>query len=261
MTSGADAETRLNDFLAEQMRLLNGPQLPRNLYHYTPAAGMKAIIASGVLRAHNLGQMNDFAEARYAASVMRAHVDRGYAVEPNPHAIELLNAIRQQLSTVDLSNVFALSFTLDGDEPGMWRLYADLSRGFSFAVPFHEAVRWAGLDHKGMMLKCSYDPDILTEFCARTLAKMREIYLDDVGAGLQPNPRSAAAVFLGNVSWFAPAFKPDVWHDEQEWRFVFSRPQIEHKALPGGRTCVELPLARPAAGKQSPIVAICAGPD
>ncbi|MFO1154747.1 MAG: hypothetical protein U1E42_13960 [Rhodospirillales bacterium] len=74
MNTEANIEMLFNNFLTEQLKLLNGQDLPQSLYHYTSAAGMQAIIESGVIRAHNLGQMNDLAEAIYAASVMRAHV-------------------------------------------------------------------------------------------------------------------------------------------------------------------------------------------
>jgi hypothetical protein len=260
MVVAPDAEARLNSFLADQLRLLAGTDIPRSVYHYTSSQGMRAIVSSGVLRAHNLGQMNDFAEGRYAASFMRAHIERGYALEQNPAATELLGVMRRQLTGVDLSNVFALSFTADGDEPGMWRLYADGGRGFSFAIPTRDALSWAGDGHKGMFVGCVYDSKTLTRFCMQALAKIRAIYLADVAGGLMPNPTEYAGMFLQNVSWFAPAFKPDVWSDEKEWRFIFSRPPPGHKLF-DGRHYIELPLVLPTPENPQPITAICAGPD
>ena len=221
---------------------------------------MRAIIASSVLRAHNLGQMNDFAEGRYAASVMRAHIDRGYAVEPNPVAMELLGTMRRQLTSVDLSNVFALSFTSDGDELGMWRLYADGGRGFSFAIPTSDALTWAGDGHKGMFVGCVYDPRTLARFCADALARIRDIYLSDVADNPSLDAPDYAQMFLQNISWFAPAFKPEIWSDEKEWRFIFSRPRSEHKVT-DGRHYIELPLVLPTVKNPQPITALCAGPD
>ena len=253
------SETQLDEFLAEQARWLAGDP-PRSLYHYCSGAGMQAIIRSGVLRAFNLGQMNDFAEGRYAASVMRAHIDRGYSIEPNPRALALLQAMRQQLTGINLTNVFALSFTTDGDEVGMWRLYADRGRGFSFATRIEDALSWGSSGHLGFLLKVSYDPPMLDEFCIRTLTKIHELYLADVAATLAPDPARYANLFLENVAWFAPAFKPHVWHDEQEWRFIFVRPSADHKKLPDGRMYIELPLTPPSATDPRPITAICGGP-
>ena len=253
------SETQLHEFLAEQARWLAG-DLPRSVYHYTSGPVMQSIVRSGVLRAFNLGQMNDFAEGRYAASVMRAHIDRGYAVEPNPDAAVLLQAMRQQLTSINLSNVFALSFTTDGDEMGMWHLYADRGKGFSFAIRIDNALSWASSGHLGLLLKVSYDPAVLDQFCVRTLTKIREMYLADVAAAVAPDPAQYANLFFENVAWFAPAFKPYVWHDEKEWRFIFVRPPADHKKLPDGRTYIELSLTPPSATDPRPITAMCGGP-
>ena len=137
-------------------------KVPGFLYHYTKAASLEAILTSGVMRAYNLGKMNDLVEARYAASVMRAHIERGFAVEEDPNASDLLGELRRQLVGVDLSDTFALSFSPDGDELGMWKLYSDRGRGFSFAVPILTALSW--LSHHGMLLRCNYDHHVLSDF-------------------------------------------------------------------------------------------------
>ncbi len=260
MAVAPDAVNRLNAYLADQLRLLAGNDIPQSVYHYTSRQAMRAIISSGMLRAYNLGEMNDFSEGRYAASFMRAHIDRGYAIESNQDTMALLGAMRQQLTRVDLSNVFALSLTSDGDEAGMWRLYADRGCGFSFAIPTRNALSWAGDGHKGMFASCIYDSRTLTRFCADALTKIREIYLSDAAKGLGVDPAEYAAMFLDNISWFAPIFKPDVWSDEREWRFIFSRQKSEHKSS-DGRYYIDLPLASPTPQNPQPITAICAGPD
>jgi len=250
-------ESRFGELLSALFRELAG-DFPASLYHYTSVASLRSIVTSGVMRAYNLGQMNDWVEARYAASIMRAHIDRSFAVEENPNASELLGALREV--GVDFSDTFALSFTSDGDELGMWRLYADRTRGFSFAVPLHNALSWLGDGHHGLIMKCSYDHQVLSHFCARALDRMRQIYLDDILAGKHVEPATYANVFLQNATWLAPAFKPAVWQDEKEWRFIFRRPSVQHHKLTSGRTYIELPLL---ATPQStpPIAAMCAGPD
>jgi hypothetical protein len=247
---------RFDDFLS-QAPWLAVPERPQSLYHYTSAKGMQAIVSSGVLRAYNLGKMNDFAECRYAASVMRAHIDRCYAVEPNSVAMDLFGAMRQRLTDIDISTIFALSLTADGDEMGMWRLYADHGRGFSFEIPFAERL-WQG--QWGMPVKCIYDFNSLTSFCKQMLIKIREIYLSDVDAGVRPDPEGWANTFFRSIAWFAPAFKPEVWCDEQEWRLIFLK-RSSFSILPNttldDRSYIELPLR---VSKKNPIISICAGP-
>ncbi len=259
MTSMSGPQERLREYLFEQARHLAG-DVPMALYHYTSAEGMKAILRSGTLRAYNLGQMNDTAEARYAVSVMRAHIDRRFAVEANPDALELFAVIRQQFGGVQLPNLFVLSFTTDCDEPGMWRLYADRGRGFGFAIPTAKAVSWAGDTHNGLFLKCSYDCAVLSKLCEQALDKILRIYLADIKAGVPKDAIPYAVGFLESVSWFAPGFKPDAWRDEKEWRFVFMWSDANHQRSHDGRTFIALSLAV-TPENPTPIVAVCAGPD
>ncbi len=220
---------------------------------------MQGILTSGVLRAYNLGQMTDFTEGLYAASIMSAVLDRAFASAKDDNIKQLLAALRRQLTKVDLSNVFALSLTEDGDEPGMWEIYAEGGQGFGFAIPIYKALKWRE-EHKAMFLKCHYKPEELESFCKAALQKITDIYLGDVAAGAAPNPDVYAAMFLEDVSWFAPAFKQQIRADEKEWRYVVVRPVAEHKHTDDGRAYIELPL-QPTPQFPHPIEAICAGPN
>jgi len=259
-TKGMTARSRLNEYLTSEVKRWTGSDLPPSLYHYTSGAGINAIASGKVLRAYNLGQVNDFVEGRFAASIMRANIDRSYALEADTAALALFASMRRQLVNVELSQVFVLSFTTNGDEPGMWRLYADRGRGFSFSIRLHTALTWAAEAHDGIILKCNYGEAALQDFCAASLVKVREIFLSDSQVGLDPNPDEYAQMFLENSAWLAPAFKPEIWKDEREWRFLFVRPREAHKKQEDGRTFIELPLIPEGLAKQSPISAICCGP-
>lgn len=235
--------------------------MPPALYHYTSSAGMRSIASSGIIRAYNLGKMSDFVDGRYAATIMRAHIDRAYAVEVDGDALELFAALRAALSAVELGDVFVLSLTVDGDEMGMWRLYADRGKGFSFVMPTKNAHTWGLQHHRGTFLKCIYDYKILASLCDESLKKLRELFLADVAAGLKPDPAYCAAWFLDLAAWLSAAFKPEVYRDEREWRFVFRCPAEYHKVSEDGRTFVELPVFSSNPEFSCPFTAICAGPD
>ena len=96
-------------------------------------------------------------------------------------------------------------------------------------------------------------------FCTRALDRICRIYLDDLVAGKRVELATYASVFLQNVTWLLPAFKPAVWQDEKEWRSIFRQPNMEYHKLAFGRTFVELPLL--VTPQNDPIAAICAGPD
>jgi hypothetical protein len=204
--------------------------------------------------------MNDFVEGRFAASIMRASIERAYALEPNEFVVQLFVEMRKQLAVGDLAQVFVLSFTTDGDEPSMWRLYADRGKGFSFAIRLHTALAWALHKLQGVVLKCAYGEREVQLFCANALAAMRDIYISELESGVIPDPAIYAQLFLNNIAWLAPAFKPEIWKDEREWRFIFVRPPEEHKKHVDGRTFIELPLVPDTEEKITPISAICGGP-
>jgi hypothetical protein len=214
---------------------------------------MQGIIRSGCMWAHSIEQQNDYTEVRYAASVMRAHIERAYAVEPDALACELFLALRRQMATIFLGNLFVLSYSGDGDELGMWRLYADRGTGFSFGFPLHAAKEWPGTI---IIAKCQYDFRKLDLFCSASLIKVRELYLAAVKSGCNSDVDGIAAMFFRHIAWFATIFKPHVWADEQEWRIVFHRGPEHHKKRDDERSYIDVPPSG-----SFPIEAICAGPN
>jgi len=257
----ANFEDRFLAFVSQQHLAHFVSDKPPALYHYKTSAGMQSIASSGVIRAHNLGKMSDFTDGRYAAAIMRTHIDRAYAVEGDGDALELLSAMRTQLSAVELDDVFVLSLSVDGDEMGMWRLYADRGRGFSFVMPYEDARTWGLRHHVGTLLKCIYDCKTLALLCDESLKQLRELFLADVAVGLAPDPVYCAKWFLDLAAWLSSAFKPEVYRNEREWRFVFRCPAKYHKISADGRTFVELPVFSSNPEISCPFTAICAGPD
>lgn len=242
-------------FLSEFEKLYAGER-PAAFYHYTSAAGMRAIIETGQMRAFNVQFMNDHAELRYSASVMRAHIDRAYAVEPDPLFSDVLSCIRRTQIPLDLNQLFLLSFSPDGDELGMWGLYAERRSGFAFAFDPHDI---AGVPNS-LILPCKYDPSELRDFCMRCLIGLREIVLQDRSAGTAQSAQHYADEFLKAAVWFAPVFKPQVWSDEREWRMVITRPGTHHQHLEDGRHYINIP--GPDDGfARFPVRAVCIGPE
>lgn len=223
---------------------------PPILYHYTSADALLSILESGKLRVSSIEQLNDKAELRYSVSIFRAHVDRLFAVEQTAEGSELFQHIKQQLDTLDITGIYVASFSADGDETGMWRLYGDRGKGFSFAFPLYKVEHWGGFPGK-----CHYSPAKADEFCISALTTVRDALLLEVKAGLSPNFESLAASFLWRISYFGLLFKPHAWADEKEWRLIFMNPNTEIKTRMNGSKYIEIPNV-----DRLPIGAICAGP-
>jgi hypothetical protein len=211
---------------------------------------MLGILQSGKLRVSGIEQLNGKTELRYAVSIFRAHLDRFYATEQTAEGCDLFRHIKQQVDTVDTTGMYVASFSADGDEFGMWRLYGDRGRGFSFAFPFYKVEHWGGFP-----CKCHYDTTKADEFCRGVLTMVRDTLLADLRAGTKPDLESIAATFLWQISYFGLLFKPHAWADEKEWRLIFIQPKTVIKTRTSGSTYIEIPY-----DDRLPIGAICAGP-
>jgi hypothetical protein len=185
---------------------------------------------------------------------MRAHIDRAYAVEADPLFTEVLNRIRRTQIPLDINQVFLLSFSPDGDEIGMWGLYANRKSGFSFSFSPTEI----STVQNALILPCKYDPQELHDFCIRCLVGLRNIVLADSAAGTAQDPQYYADDFLRHGVWFTAVFKPQIWSDEQEWRMVITRPGTHHQHLKDGRHYITIPGPGDNFDR-FPIRAICLG--
>ena len=241
----------LATFSTQQLNVLQPTKIwPPILYHYTSADAMLSILKTGKLRVGSIEQLNDKAELRYSVSIFRAHLDRFYAIEHSPEGCDLFHHIKRQLDIIDTTGIYVASFSADGDEFGMWRLYGDRGRGFSFAFPLYKVEHWGGFPGK-----CHYDTSSADKFCQSALRTVRDTYLAEVQAGKSPDLESVAANFLWRISYFGLLFKPHAWADEKEWRLIFVNQKTGIKAWSNGSTYIEIPT-----GDRLPIGAICAGP-
>jgi len=230
--------------------LLPIDSLPPILYHYTSLDAIISILRSGKFHVSSIEQFNDKAELRYSVSIFRAYVDRFLAVEPTAEGSELFQHIQKQLDTIETSGIYVASFSANGNEWGMWRLYGDRGRGFSFGFPFYETGHWGGIPGR-----CHYDTSRADEFCISALTTVRDALLNEIKVGKQLDVGALAASFLWRISYFGLFFKPHAWADEREWRLVFINPATEIKTRPDGSKFIEIPNA-----ERFPIGAVCSGP-
>jgi hypothetical protein len=228
---------------------------PPLLYHYTTSAGMIGILHSNRLWAHDATAQNDAAEIRYAASVMRAHIDRAYATEYSDTACLLFDALRARLSAAGSSRAHIVSLVLNGDAEHMWRLYGERGNGCSFGFPTHIAGEWGP---GWYLLRCNYSEDDLNSFCRYSLALIRTIFAHAMVADPFAKPEVYANLFFDHVALFGLLFKSKIWSDEQEWRLVKIVPLNERKEGPHGKHYIEAPS--PERGRLE-IGAVCVGPN
>jgi hypothetical protein len=248
------AGKKLKSYFAGCMQLFTGTP-PPVLYHYTSESSLIGIIQSGRFWASNLQNQNDVAGVRYAAAVLRAHVERFRAHDYRNNACELFAAMRPHLELTGDSKLYTISLVTDGDCENLWRLYGDRGAGCSLAFPTASILDWAD---DWYLLRVCYSDDELNNFCRYSLSLIRAIYLEDKEVNAEARAEDYASLFFRFVSWFGPMFKARVWSDENEWRLVRIADHLERKERTKGRYYVEAPAQE--AGKLE-LGAVCLGPN
>lgn len=202
-------------FCRAALHRLNGAA-PPILYHYTKGESLKGILGSGCFWVNDLKHLNDASELRYAASVLRAHIDRMRAVEDIDAVRPLFDALQIAMGRMNFDGVYILSLVPNGDDLYLWNLYADRGKGVSIALAANDhMMEW---EPGWFLFKCQYGDDAVNEFCRHAIGTIRAIYAVDVSAGNPAPVQDYADLFLDNIRWFAPAFKVGSWSDENEWR-------------------------------------------
>lgn len=250
-------EGRLNAYCLGRQQAHSGyHSLSRtgSFFHYTTMSGLESILTSGHLRAYNIEHQSDYTELRLAASLLRVQLDYRFAYAPNEDEALLYEAMRKEMGVLRLSDLFSLSFSDDGDEERMWRLYASRGRGFSFSIPIKAFASWPDLK---FVTKVIYDGvqqrELLSDLVEFTAAEYRR----DDPTLRRTRVADYAASFFRHVAWFGFGIKLEDYASEKEWRLVFIRPPEHHKLDERGRMYIE--VAGPPAAPL-PISAICSGP-
>ena len=120
-------------------REIEGREMPEILYHYTNDVGLRGILESGKLWLTDVFHMNDPSEARYGFQVFMDVLTNAVAARPElKNFSELLRRDNEQreAESLKLSLLYSCSFSMEGDDLGQWRAYADDGRGF--ALGFHK---------------------------------------------------------------------------------------------------------------------------
>lgn len=237
------ARKKLGSYFAGCMHLFTGTP-PPVLYHYTSEAGLLSIIGSGRFWASNIQNQNDVAEIRYAASVLRAHVEKCHAHDYQVAACELFAAMRPHLEMSGDSKLHTISLVTDGDNDHLWRLYGDRGTGCSLAFPTGSIANWGD---DWYLLRICYSDDEINTFCRYSLSFIRAIFLEDREEDPEAKANDYANLFFQFAIWFAPMFKAKVWSDENEWRLVRVVDPAHRRERAPGKYYVEAP--DPTTGK------------
>jgi hypothetical protein len=191
------------------------PDFPTVLYHYTTQVGLLGILESRYIWATKIQFMNDATEFRTAIETVATEL-RSRAPDPFDPSPEhaRVDALFDQLSAVESTDVFVISLTEEGDQLSQWRAYSGRHSGF--AIGFDVATLCKVASEHGFSLdRCIYDPQAHS-LLAATLVDSGLLWLSHSGRMTRRRCREFRRTLL---KW-APMFKHYTFDEEREWRLV-----------------------------------------
>lgn len=208
------------------------PDFPTVLYHYTTQVGLLGILDSGYIWATKIQFMNDATEFRTAiemvATELRSRAPDYFDTSPERARV---NALFEQVSAVESTDVFVLSLTEEDDQLSQWRAYSGHHSGF--AIGFDVAVLCKVASEHGFSLDgCIYD--------TRAQSYLAAILVDNGLLWLSHSARMErrrCREFRRTLLKLAPLFKHYTFAEEGEWRLtstshLATSPEIGFRAGP-----------------------------
>jgi hypothetical protein len=195
------------------------------LYHYTTLKGLLGIVESRTLWASDIRYMNDSAEMKHAADLIKKDIARRIAEgHPNP---KLLNQFQYWIGhrIVHGHMLFSASFRSNGNLLSQWRGYSTHGKGVSVGFDPDQVLECA-LAQSFQVARCIYDPGEQERLVAEVVDAM-EALADEQGecddSDLRPPEQSYYDSFEGiesDVLRIAAVLKHPAFQEEEEWRVV-----------------------------------------
>ena len=185
------------------------------LYHYTSLSGVLGILGSGVLWASDIRYMNDSAELRHTADLVKREVELRISQGHDQPA--LLNAfidwVQHRITNGHI--LFGASFRSNGNLLSQWRGYSSVGKGASLGFNAGFIRRCANAQSFNLG-RCVYTPGIQQRLIAQIIDGVELL----VGEGEQRDFHRLFAHLETDLLRIAAILKHPSFEEEQEWRLV-----------------------------------------
>ncbi len=187
------------------------------LYHYTSYNGLMGIVESGVIWAGDIRYMNDAAELRHTADLIRQETTRRIqAGHTNPVLLnEFFDWVSYRITNGHM--LFGASFRANGNLLSQWRGYSTHGKGVSIGFSSEQVLR-AAQQQNFQVGRCLYDPDAQRRLIAEVIDAVEALAATnkDNGASYQDLFTSIEVDLLR----IAAILKHPSFQEEDEWRIV-----------------------------------------
>jgi hypothetical protein len=204
--------------------------VPSTLFHYTNAAGLTGIVASGRLRLSDIFNLNDPSEMRHGVQFALRALQEAAAGGHRGAKLFVWKFSEQLTGDIEgVSRQFVACFSPRGDDLSQWRAYADNGKGYAlgFDGPRLEAA-FGKLPHLTATFAVNYDESLLREAVAQIAIEALRVAEFPVGKGYDGPALSAflhaLSVQTSNaILYTAMYFKHPAYEIEREYRFQHVR--------------------------------------
>ena len=208
---------------------------PPELFHYTSAAGLCAILRDKKLRASSVRFVNDWDELHKGIELTRHLLEERATAETVEGVARSLNGLATRLGTGLLARdpdmfapvtICAFSLSRNGDQLSQWRAYCPQEGGYAIGVD-------SGLLQRSIertdwkLIRCRYSAVDQQELLAALVNWIHEMAKAD--------PVNLLENFWRQLLPYAAAIKNEAFKEEDEWRLVsakrtFTQLKVRHTA-------------------------------
>ncbi len=195
------------------------------LYHYTSFTGLLGIVGTGALWASDIRYMNDSAELKHTADLIRMEITRRIAAgHAKPDLLnQFLDWVTHRITNGHM--LFASSFRSNGNLLSQWRGYSRLGKGVSLGFNPDSILRCAR-QQSFQIGKCIYSRKRQERLIARIIdavEALAEAHVPDSterGTGAAPSYHSIFQLIESDLLRIAAILKHPSFREEEEWRVV-----------------------------------------
>src|SRR4029077_10194075 len=224
-----DEDQAIQQKVWEQIKNLHSRrQLPKTLYHYTDASGLKGIIESGTLRATHISFMNDASEYLHGVSLLLEAIRdaRRRASNLDPLQIKLLDEMEPPVSQTrpqDVAPYFVACFSAQGNSLNQWRAYSRGEGGFCIRC-VGTKIDACSSELCFFLSPAFYDRTEQATFVRDLLGWALQEYLRVAarhpGSDQDEHRRAWTYMLFWRLTAAAPIMKNPAFAEEQEWRLI-----------------------------------------
>ncbi len=213
------AEKRLKDIVFENTK---DDKERKILYHYTTPNGFINILKTNSFYASHFKYFNDPSEFIYGLRFINKVIEERLSKEEDQTIVKKLCGLKfNEISELhkEIEQLYALSFSENGDLLSQWQAYAENGKGYSIGIKKEDIFEKTGLNSFDIIddiyfIKMIYDEEKQTDIANVFYNVLREKILPN-------NDEDWKKYYYQTLTYIGMIMKHDAYENEKEWLFIY----------------------------------------